>query len=472
MKNNLLIFTFSFFAFPAFGWAQSAPDFKELLDSAMVRDSNLKMQITQNKLTDLDEHKLKDIFLPTLELSGKAGYLNGTARLTSPEINLAPFINIPEGTFNNNFNVSGFSGVAKADAKMLLYSGGKVKYLKKAVEEKKRSEDILLEKTRDEVMATISKAYDQLALIHQSKKVLDESKKRLDINKKTADKALGYGLITPYDHKKIELAQATLDAKVVEYEGKKELLLTQLYILTGINRDRLRMIDPTLSPVELLAAEKGIEQRAEIRALEHGINAANYKIKAEKTWMIPKVQLMASAYYIGLYGNRIKSSENVVPAVPALGYEGKKLDWSPNNINVFPLITAGIGFKWEIFDGKEGKHAEETAKVGKEVLQNQKEDALKKLSLNLANNQTNYDIATAQITLKAKQKELAKSALVQAEKEFRYGMSKSSQLIDAENDLEAAELDYQNAIFNQRRAGIELMRSTQELDITKFYLIP
>ncbi len=51
-------------------------------------------------------------------------------------------------------------------------------------------------------------------------------------------------------------------------------------------------------------------------------------------------------------------------------------------------------------------------------------------------------------------------------------MSKSSQLIDAENDLEAAELEYQNAVFNQRRAGIELMRSTQELDITKFYLIP
>jgi outer membrane protein TolC len=51
------------------------------------------------------------------------------------------------------------------------------------------------------------------------------------------------------------------------------------------------MIDPVLSPVELLSPEKGIEQRAEIRALEHGITAADYKIKAEKTWMIPKVQL-------------------------------------------------------------------------------------------------------------------------------------------------------------------------------------
>ncbi|WP_326984181.1 TolC family protein [Chryseobacterium sp. MYb264] len=469
MKSNLLIFTFSFLTLPVLGWAQSAPDFRELLDSAVVRDSDLKMQLTQNKLTDLDEHKLKDIFLPTLEMSGQAGYLNATARLTSPEINLTPFIRIPEGSFNNNLNVSGFSGIAKADAKMVVYSGGKVKYLKKAIEEKKLSESILLEKTKDEVIAAISKAYDQLALIHQSKKVLDESTKRLDINRKTADKALGYGLITPYDHKKIELAQATLNAKVVEYEGKKELLLTQLYILTGINKERLRLIEPVLEPVELLAPEKGIEQRAEIRALEHGIVAADYKIKAERTWIIPKVQLMASAYYIGLYGSRIKTSENVIPAIPQLGYGGAKLDWRPTNINIFPLITAGVGFKWEIFDGNEGKHAEETAKIGKEMLQNQKEDALKKLTLNLANNQTNYDIATAQIALKSKEKELAKNALIQAEKEFRYGMSKSSQLIDAENDLEISELEYQNAVFNQRRAGIELMRSTQELDIAKLY---
>lgn len=469
MKNNLLIFTFGFFVLPVWGWAQSTPDFKELLDSAMVRDSDLKMQITKNKLTDLDEHQLKDIFLPTLEVSGQAGYMNATTRLTSREINLQPFIHIPEGRYNNNLNISGFTGIAKADAKMLVYSGGKVKHLKKAIEEKKLSEDILLEKTKDEVVANISKAYDQLALIHQSKRVLDESKKRLDINRKTADKALGYGLITPYDHKKIELAQATLNAKIVEYEGKKELLLTQLHVLTGIQKDRLRLIDPVLSPVEMLSASKGIEDRAEIRALEHGIVAADYKIKAERTWMIPKVQLMASAYYIGLYGNRIRTSDNVTPAIPLIGYEGARLDWRPNNINVLPLVMAGVGFKWDIFDGREGKHAEEKAKIGKEVLQNQKEDALKKLTLNLANNQTNYDIASAQITLKNKEKELAKKALVQAEKEFRYGMSKSSQLIEAESDLELVELEYQNAIFNQRRAGIELMRSTQELDITKLY---
>lgn len=450
-----------------YGNAQTAPAFKELLDSALVRDADLRTQLTKNKLTDLDQHKLKDVFLPTLEVSGMAGYLNGTARIISPELNLEPFLNVPKGKYNNNINASGFSGLAKADAKMLLYSGGKVKYLSRALEEKKRSEDILLEKSNDEVVAVISKAYDQLALVHQSKKVLDEGKRRLDANRKTADKALGYGLITPYDHKKIELAQTTLDAKVAEYEGKKELLLTQLEVLTGISKERLRLIEPVLVPVVTAPSQKTIEERAEVRALNHGITASGFKIKAEQTWWVPKVQLMASALYLGLYGSRIKSSDNIIPPIPSIGYPGRRLDWKPTNLNVFPLITAGIGFKWEIFDGREGKHAIESARINQELLQIQKYDAMRKLTLNQANNQSNYDIANAQIALKQKQKEIAGNALVQAEKEFRYGMSKSTQLIEAENDLELAELEYQNAIFNQRRAAVELMRSTQELDISK-----
>lgn len=468
MKSKLSFLLLSLL-FYNYAKAQTPPSFKELLDSAMVRDADLKTQQTKNKLTELDQHKLKDVYLPTLEVSGMAGYLNATTHIVSPELNLQPFLTIPEGKYNNNINISGFSGLAKADAKMLLYSGGKVKQLSKALEEKRQSENVLLEKTSDDVVAVISRAYDQLALVHESKKVLDEAKRRLDANRKTADKALGYGLITPYDHKKIELAQATLDSKMVEYEGKKNLLLTQLEVLTGISKDRLDLMEPELAVIALAPPEKSIEQRPEIRALNHGINASGYKIKAEQTWWIPKVQLMASTYYLGLYGSRIKSSDNIIPPIPAINYPGRKLDWRPTNLNIFPILTTGVGFKWEIFDGREGKHAIETARIDRELLQIQKYDALRKLTLNQANNQSNYDIANAQIALKKKEKEIANNALIQAEKEFRYGMSKSTQLIEAENDLESAELEYQNAVFNQRRAAIELMRSTQELDVNKLY---
>jgi outer membrane protein TolC len=71
-----------------------------------------------------------------------------------------------------------------------------VKYLKQALIEKNNASQALQAKNIDEVITEISKAYDQFALVAESKKVLDQSKKSLNINKKTAEKALGYGLIT------------------------------------------------------------------------------------------------------------------------------------------------------------------------------------------------------------------------------------------------------------------------------------
>ena len=443
--------------------AQQSPTLQELINAAMAQDATLEQQNLSLKNTDLDRQKLQDIFLPKLEISGKYGYSYTSANLTMPEISIPavkpvfPGITVPE--YKNAYNISGFSGAAKAEASLVIYSGGKVKYLNQALMEKSLSEQALMLKTQDDLVTEISKAYDQLALVHESKNVLDQSKKRLEINKKTADKALGYGLITPYDHKKIELAQATLDSKMVEYEGKKELLLTQLEILTGIDRERLSSINPKLQLVDYEVLNKNLENRAEIQALEHGIKASEYKMKAESQWWQPKVQAVTSLSYLGLYDQLIYSSENIAPMIP------KKFNWAPKDINVFPMFQAGVGFKWEILDGNEGKHAVEKAKIDKEILESKKKDALKKLNLNLANNQTNYNIANAQIKLKEKAKQIAAKGLEQVEKEFRYGTKTSAALIEAENDLQNAELELQTAIFNQRRAAIELMKSTQNLDV-------
>ena len=268
-------------------------------------------------------------------------------------------------------------------------------------------------------------------------------------------------MITPYDHKKIELAQATLDSKLVEYEGKKELLITQIEILTGIERDRIAQIQPQLQTISYEVLDQNIENRVEIQALDHGIKATDYKIKAEERWWVPKVQAQTSVSYIGLLNGNISTSKELLPN------SGKKLDFNPSNLNVLPLVQAGVGFKWDVFDGNEGKHLVEKAKIEKEILENKKRDASKKLNLNLANNQTNYTIATSQIKLKEKSREIASQGLEQVEKEFRYGTKTSAALIEAENDLQNAELEYQNAIFNQRRSAIELMKSTQNLQIEK-----
>ena len=467
MKTLKKIAISAIVGFPLVFHAQSAPTLKELIDAAMTKDATIEQQNLESKSNLLDQQKLKDIFLPTVEISGKGGYLNATARFISPEIAIPaikpifPGAVFPEGTFNNNFTLSSFEAAGKAEAKVLIFSGGKVKYLKQALTEKNNANQALQAKNQDEVITQISKAYDQFALVIESKKVLDESKKRLDANKKTAEKALGYGLITPYDYKKIELAQATLDSKMVEYEGKKELLITQLNILTGIDRERIALINPNLEKIEYLVADKSIENRAEIQALDYGLKAIDAKIKAEKTWWIPKVQASTSLSYMGFYNTNLSSSKELMPGT------GTKLDYDLTNLNLFPIFQAGIGFKWDVFDGNEGKHEVEKAKIEREILESKKSDAERKLQLNLSNNQTNYDIADSQITMKVKARQIARNALTQAEKEFRYGLIKSTQLIEAENDLENAELEYQTAVFNQRRAAVELMKSTQNLSIEK-----
>lgn len=462
LKNNfvkILVFL------PLIFSAQSAPSLQELINAGLAKDGLLEQQNLQTKYTELDQKKLKDIFLPKLEISGKYGYNYASANLTLPKLAIPPLkpifpgMLIPEN--KNTFNYSGFASDVKAEASFLIYSGGKVKYLNQALTEKNLSDKAMMQKTKNDVISEISKYYDQFALIHESKKVLDEAKKRLDINRKTADKALGYGLITPYDHQKIELAQAILDSKIVEYEGKKELLITQLNLLTGIEKERIAQINPQLLPVNYEVAQKNVENRAEIQALEHGIKATEFKIKAENQWWQPKVQAVTSLSYLGFYDNLFYSSKNLSAPI------SQKFNWAPKDMNVFPFFQAGIGFKWDILDGNEGKAAVEKAKIDKEILESKKADALRKLELNLANNQTNYNIANSQISTKIKAKQIAKNALNQAEKEFRYGTIKSSQLIEAENDLQNAELDYQTAIFNQRRSAIELMKSTENLDLEK-----
>lgn len=467
MKTSSKILFSIFFGVPFFGTAQSAPTFQELVDRAIARDAGIEQRQLDSKLNQLDQKKLKDIFLPKVEFSGKAGYGASTLNVISPEIAIPGVVPvfegtlIPEGKFNNSFTLSGLQTAAKLDASMVLYSGGKVKYLKQALDEKDLANQAFIAQNQEEVISAVSKAYDQFALVHQSKKVLDQSKTRLAINKKTADKALGYGLITNYEHKKIELAQATLDSKLLEYEGKKDLLITQLHLLTGIEKERIALIDPKLEAIEFPSQNISVENRAELIALDHGIKATDYKIKAENTWWIPKVQAMSSLSYMGFHQSSLSSSKEIFP------YTGKKLNADLTNLSIFPLFQVGVGFKWEIFDGNEGKSQVEKAKIEKEILLSKKTDAERKLQLNFANNQNNYDIAVSQIALKLKAKQIAENAVAQADKEFRYGLIKSSQLIDAENDLENASLEYETALFNQRRAAVELMKSTQNLDIQK-----
>ena len=437
--------------------AQSAPALQELIDSAINRNYELANKHLEIRETEIDQKKLKEAYLPHISITGKEAFMLSSFGVRTPEI-FIPQLNIDIKEGRNRYTTTGNLITANAGAEMLIYSGGKVPALRKALAEKKNAQTALLEKDKQEIIGVVYQAYDQLALLKQVKVLLDDSEKRLAANKETADKAFGYGLITKYEHQKIEVAQSQLESKKLEYEGKRALVLKQLNLLTNIEPSRLALIDHSLEPLVVNSADGNIENRAEIKALDASILANKYKMESEKKWFVPKVQAATSLGYIGLSGGHISSS------IPVLPVGDRKLSTDMPNLNLFPMFNIGIGFKWDIFDGNAGKRAVQKGVLEIEKSENSKKDALEKLELNLANTETNFNITNAQISVKAKQKDIAQNALTQATKEYRVGLIKSAQLIDAENDFQNAAMEYVQAIFEQRRAAVELLKATGRLN--------
>src|SRR5664279_4026022 len=132
-------------------------------------------------------------------------------------------------------------------AKMLLYSGGQVPNLSRALTEKIKAQEALSDKCKSDVISEVITYYDQVALLIQSKHVLDESAVRLGAEKKYAAMALKNGLATSFDTLKIAVANASLEAKLSEYESRKTLLYQKLAQLTGKPVSSFENMSPELS---------------------------------------------------------------------------------------------------------------------------------------------------------------------------------------------------------------------------------
>lgn len=445
--------------FPLDSYSQSAPSLHEILDSAVVNDYHLENKQLGIESSRLDQEKIKDAYMPKVSVDGMGGYLYSGFDVTSPAFalpNLGTII--PENT--NHYTLSSYMVTANAKASFLLYGGGKVGALKKANAAKINAETTMLEKDKQEIIGNALTAYDQLLMLKEVKKVLDESSKRLDENKKTADKAFSYGIITSYEQQKIELAQAQLQAKYREYEGKRQLILMHLHMLTNIEIERLEKIDSELE-VAVVTKATSFENRPEVNALNYAVTANEYKVRAAKTWWVPKVGASASLGYLGLLDGNLRSKDPML-------LSGQKLNHDFNNFNVFPLFNAGIGLKWDIFDGREGIVDVKKAKLDLLIAENNRKDATEKLGLNLKKTEIELNVANEQLNVKDKAREIARNAFYQASEEFKVGLIKSTQLIEAENDVQTAELEYAQAIFAQRRAVAEYLKAAGNLTESSF----
>jgi outer membrane protein TolC len=454
-KLSLCIFSFlSILLFLSANAQQSAPTLAELIDSAVKKDYSLDNQKLDINLTALDRQRLSDAYLPRVKVDGMDGFALTSVSLKTKEIRI-PQLNIDIQEGRNRYTSTSNVAAVNTEASMLLYSGGKIPWLKKSLDQKIKGQTQLTEQQKQDIISDVVSTYDQLALLKQTRRVLDESEKRLAEHMKIADKAFSYGLITKYERQKIEVAQAQLASKIEDYEGKLGVVREHLYWLTNIPVERLTQIENELLLIENVMNQNTVSNRSDLKALDAFIAAQDYKIKAEKTWFVPKIQTAASLKYMGIFWGHLQSSKAVL--------NGNKISSDLPAVHVSPMASIGIGFSWDLFDGKEGKHNVEKAILELHITENDKKDLSEKLELNLTKTRADYQVTLSQVTVMQRQQQTASNALDQATKEYRTGLIRTSQLIDAEEDFQNAALGLIQSMYNQRRTAIELLKATGSL---------
>ena len=466
-----------------------SPELKELIDLSVNKDRKVAEKGIDKQITEVQQKAVRSAFIPKVELGGKyvfayssvnskIGEIDGFESLgklqdfmTNPAFpvmfpTLASIsseitklqqllaqqgMTMPSVSKNLDGEFYGNYFGLDATAKMLLYSGGQVSNVSKALTEIIKAQEALSDKSKSDVISEVITYYDQLALLNQSKHVLDESTIRLAAEKKYAVTALKNGLATSFDTLKIAVADANLQAKISEYESRKTLLHQKLAQLTGKPANSFETTNPDLKTLLYADTSSDISNRAELIALSAGVEAQKYMLKSEKSHYLPKVQALASVRYDNIF----KADATMSAPIP--------MDMKINNIGLGPTYMAGVGFKWEIFDRSGGTAKVHQATLEVKKAENAREEVRELLQLNQTKVTTTYQASISQVAYKDKQRTAARMALDLAQKSYNEGIINITERLATETEMQNAELEYLQAVFAQRQAALECYKATGSL---------
>jgi len=402
--------------------------------------ANREMEVEK---TEIERKTVRNVFFPKISVGGGYAFMKAKTDLDFTVPNIIPILPY-DGRYSKTLNLDGANiWDAGADASWILFTGFKATYGMKALKHKALAQTEMVKVERSKVIKETVLFHDRLAVIRQAEKVLQASAERLAEETKIAERALKEGLITSFDLRKIKIATLKLKSKQIELRGKKDLVLIRLNQLTGIAKENLNVMKIDFNMWAGIDDNKTIENRPEVHALNESIIANKYKLKSTYSGYMPKVVALGTVRYT-------KISENRSDGIEA---------------TLNPVAIVGVGLRWTLFDGFHTHHKSSQAKLDLLKAQNDLDNAKELMNLNLSKTLVDYNVSLEQLELKHEVKEEAKHYLRISIKEYREGLIKISERLEAETELQQSELEYLRAIQNQRQMTLNLLEATGKLNI-------
>lgn len=431
------------------GFAQlQLPKALELpINLALERNKEIANKNLELERTVLERKAIKSKHIPRLETTGAYTYLDSKMTVDIPELELpiSGYELLAEKTkINNQMNLLHGGLTAKA----VLFSGFQINSGAKALEQKAKGDELLIETDKDNLIVDIITSFDKIKFIEASEELIDDSRRRLEKEEERINKAIENGLAIPFDRDKIKLARLELESKQVELEESKSLLIAKIEYLTGMNEAEILTTTYDLAPI-LLSSGLSVENKQELEALSAYKSAGEFLLKKEKGTYLPQAVAFAGVSYTSLFNG---SSQFDIPYLPD-GMAQPHLNL--NEFTIAPNWMAGVVLKWEIFGGMERKHRVRQAELNIQQLENKLADSRDKLNLLLMQKIAAFRTSEKQADL-ARQKELvAENSLTLAGKQYTQGLISINQRLEAENDFVKASQEKTEALINQRESALE-----------------
>lgn len=422
---------------------------REWINAAVEQNGGVKNARLDVETGIIKQRKVKSTFLPTLTASAtyaraKVGLSDLHVSATVPAdyvalgAGLAGVMGLPEnpipGQIETTINKD-YEGLdiftAGLSSRWILFTGFKAYHLNQATIYEQQARQQLIRREKAAVIREVVQLHDKLALIHASENVLAKSRERLQGEKKRVMKAFEIGLASKYDAQKIELASLNLQSKAVELAGQKRLVKQRIHQLTGIDESELQVAE---LEVMVISTEILNSERPEILAMEQGIKAHEAKVKSVNSGYMPKVALMGSYQYMDL--------------------DLAKAD---------PIAFVGVGASWNLFDGFHTNQEKQLAKIEMQKAQNECEEARHLSEMALEKAGVELEISSAKLEIAEQGLDNARLAHNIRKSEFVEGLVSVNEFLEAESDLQNAQLEFLKAMFQQRQSVLSYYEATGNL---------
>ena len=344
----------------------------------------------------------------------------------------APLVAYPFGAvkYNNTYSLQ---------ATQLLFSGTFLVGLQ-AVKTYKELSQRSLVRTKIETNVNVTKAYYQVLVSNEQIKLLDANisqlKQQLDQttqqNKQGFVEAIDVDRLTVQYNNLVTNRENTIRSLSLNYQMLKFQMGMPIYQPLTL-KDKLEDINLDQKVVQNTLDTSFYHNRIEYSLLETDIKLNQLNVKSKKAEFLPTFS--ASGSYGGTF------QENQIRYM----YD-----------HIYPSSYVGVNLNIPIFSGGQRHNQLKQLEISVQKAQNNLNDAKNGFSLQASSANITYFNSTQSLTTQKRSRELAQEVLKVAKIKYQQGVGSSIEVTQAETDLENADNQYIQGLYNALTSKVDL----------------